>query len=267
MNTLRQVLEFVGLSGPQKFVPRLGNSGFSDPTMRTVVLQVPLLSNDERFSLRAMIGGMQRLPPISLEAEAEASAGEVPFIPAVHVHSTNGVILETTGAISQNGVSLLAPSVNHGAADISLVIGQLNEPGSYQFEVTRVGIPSTGITTLRKTFEVVAKAHPAPPPPPTPDPDSPSIAVQSKGDGSFVVSGSGFLPNAPVFILVGDGTLKNPLNFTVTSDPAGNFAGFPTGNICSAPLATRKFLANDGRLKPSDHSQLVSNPITLTCPA
>jgi hypothetical protein len=95
MNTLGEILEFVGLSGPKKFFPAPGNTGFTDPTMRTVGLQVPVLTNDQRSSMRAMILGLQNLPPISLEAETENTDGEVPFKGIIHMHSSTGVVLET----------------------------------------------------------------------------------------------------------------------------------------------------------------------------
>jgi hypothetical protein len=270
MNSLRQILEFVGLSGVKKFVPSFYGP-LPKPTMRWVGNFAPVLNIIQRTSMRAMIPALQNLPSFDLAAEANETEGEEPFTPEIHVHATNGAIIETVLAISQNGRLIefipgdtLGYAKNLGANDgiFSTGIG----PGSYVFEVKRTGIQNTGITTLSKTFNMVTRAHPAPPPPQPPDPTPPSISVQSKGDGSFVVTGTGFLPNATVHILVGDGTFRNPLPFADTSNSEGKLLGFPTGKICQGP-GQLFFEANDGRIKPSNHSTLFSNTVTVSCPA
>jgi hypothetical protein len=87
--------------------------------------------------------------------------------------------------------------------------------------------------------------------------------VQSNGDGSFKVSGSGFLPNATVNILIGDGTLnQNPLSLTVPATD-GTFKDFPTGKICRRP-GEIFFEASDGRIDQG--SQVFSNTVPISCP-
>jgi hypothetical protein len=238
--------------------------------MRWVGNFVPVLNLSQRTSMRAMIPALQNLPSFDLQAEANETEGEEPFAPEIHVHATNGAIIETVLAISQNGRliafisgDILGYAKNLGASDgiFSTGIG----PGSYIFEVRRTGVQNTGITTLSKAFNIISRVHPSSPPPPLPDPVPPFISVQSKGDGSFVVTGTGFLPNAPVHILVGDETFRNPLAFTDTSNPAGKLLGFPTGKICQGP-GQLFFEANDGRMKPSNSSTLFSNTVTVSCP-
>ena len=95
---------------------------------------------------------------------------------------------------------------------------------------------------------------------PTP---APSIAVQSKGDGSFVVTGSSFLANSAVHIRVADGALGNNVFFSDTSNPEGKLLGFPTGKICQRS-GQLFFSANDGRV--SDGTAVTSNIVTTTCP-
>ncbi len=76
---------------------------------------------------------------------------------------------------------------------------------------------------------------------PTP---APTIAVQSRGDGAFLVTGSGFLPSAVV-------------------TPDGRVLGLPTGKICQRP-GELFFSANDGWVEAG--SAIVSNTVTTSCP-
>jgi hypothetical protein len=267
MNTLREILEFVGLSGPQKFVPLPGNTGFTDPTMRTVGLQAPVLTNDQRSSMRAMIIGLQNLPPIGLEADGQALAGEVPFRPIVHVRSSNGVILETIGNIFQNGVLFFASSRNFGSSEASMAIVQLNDPGFYQFEVTRVGIPNTGITTLTETFDVIARAKPEPPPPPPPPLKEPTISVTTEGAGAgtvLVVSGSGFLPHRTVTVRVADEQLNPERNFQQSSTASGELR-MRISLPCNSGLSFH-VSATDSRPGPGILGVVFSNNVKLLCP-
>lgn len=281
MNSMREIFDFVGISGPNKYVisqgayeavtpdPNMNWVGFlvPQPTMRWVGRMIPVLSDRERTSMKAMIQGLQKLPPISLEADAKDIVGEIPFNPEIHVSASTGVIYETTQTYFRDGRELsVGYGKNLGASEGTFSGVTIDDLGNYVIEVRRTGVAGTGITTLRKSFDIIARAPPAPPPPPPPDPIPPFISVQSKGDGSFLVDGKGFLPESTVYILVGDKSFTPPITLKVTSNPSGEFKGFPTGNICNR-LATRVFIANDGRLKPSNHSQLVSNTVELTCPA
>jgi hypothetical protein len=92
----------------------------------------------------------------------------------------------------------------------------------------------------------------------------PQISVQSSGDGSFRVTGSGFLPNTTVFIRVVDDAL-NQLYFSQGSTPDGHL-DFPTGRICVFP-GRLYFSANDGRPDSTDITGVLwSNTVTSTCP-
>ncbi len=185
--------------------------------------------------------------------------GDAPFVPVFRVHPSGGVILETRFTILPNGQQPEESTPVGNFGDFGPF--RLVYPGIYAMSITRTGIPSTGITVLEKKFQVEAVQPVQKPPPPIP----PSITVQSKGDGSFVVNGSGFLPKATVHILVGDGTFREPLAFADTSDSAGNFVGFPTGKICQGH-GDLFFSANDGRLDPSNSSTLTSNTVRISCP-
>lgn len=91
----------------------------------------------------------------------------------------------------------------------------------------------------------------------------PFIAVQSKGDGSFVVTGSNFLGNSAVHIRVAEGALSNNVFFTETSSPEGKLLGFSTGRICQRS-GELFFSANDGRV--SEGTAVTSNTVVTTCP-
>jgi hypothetical protein len=97
MNSLREVLEFVGVSGPKKFVYssfEMKHGGAPQPTMRWVGNIVPVLNISERTSMRTMLQALQNLPPISLEADADDTEGEVPVSPLSHpliFHTTANV--------------------------------------------------------------------------------------------------------------------------------------------------------------------------------
>lgn len=252
MNTLRQIGEFVGIS--------------PGTSMRAVGDILPVLSSVERTSMRAMILRLQNLnlPPISLEAFADNTDHEVPFRVFLRVDPSGGVVLETDFVILQNGKQVTnEPHKGNGPGP--RLDFTFSEPGSFILEVTRTGINNSGITVLKKTFQIFARAKtgggggggtPIVPP---------FISVKSNGDGSFVVSGSGFKPNAPISIRVADPALNN-LFFTDTSTPDGKLAGFPTGKICRVAGGQITFSAQDGRIDPSNHQAVVSNFVTTTCP-
>ena len=265
MNTLRQIGEFVGLGNATP--PHVGRPIREQITMRAIGNRVPLLSSSERTSMRAMIRGLQALPPISLEVEAVELTGEVPFSPEIRLLPSHGVILETYAALFQNGQKLSEDPHDHGASGGLVSFVTVSIPGYYQLEVRRIGIPNTGVITLRKTFNVTARSRPAPPPPPPPPPVPPLISVKSNGDGSFVVSGSKFLPNKTVHIRVVDAAFTT-LWIDQSSDSQGTLE-YPTGKLCQGP-GQLHFSANDGRDVPSAQDRtgvLWSNTVTTTCPA
>jgi hypothetical protein len=263
MNSLREILKFIGQWGPERLYGKPGTKLNLDTSMATVGKIVPVLSQVERSSMRAMIPGLQNLPPFSLEVEAQDLAGEEPFKPQIYVKPSRGVILETRLAVfDKNGHRYLSSNYHLGASGGDAGFTQLG-PGSYQFEIRRVGIPNTGITVLTKSFDVFVRAKDVPPPDP-PTISKPAISVQSNGEGSFVVSGTNFLPNATVHIRVVDAALTN-VWFHHTSTSQGTLQ-YPTGRICQLP-GQLFFSANDGRKDQQDLTgTLWSNTVTTTCP-
>lgn len=258
MNTLKEIGEFVGLGNATP--PRPGKPIRAQITMRSVKDSVPVLSNIEQTSMKSMIIALQNLPSISLEAENRNPNGEVPFPPEVDVNFSNGVIIDTSFTLFQNGQVLLNEFMQgNGPAKFSLFT--LGDPGSYVLEVKRTGIPNTGITTLKKTFNIEARAKLKPPVPISP----PIISVKSNGDGSFVVNGSGFLKSTKVTIRVADAQLNN-LFFAQTSTPDGKLVDMPTGKICQVPGGQITFSGQDGSIDPSNHQAIFSNFVTMTCP-
>lgn len=117
------------------------------------------------------------------------------------------------------------------------------------------------------SLKILIQKLEAPPSSPSPPPmsSSPVIYVQSNGDGSFIVTGSNFLPNVTVHIRVVDNALTN-LFFNAQSTSQG-MLNFPTGKLCQLP-GNLHFSANDGRPNRNDLTgTLWSNTATVSCPA
>jgi hypothetical protein len=262
MNTLREIGEFVGLG--RATPPHPGQPIRAQITMRSVGNKVPVLNIIERTSMRAMILGLQKLPPISLEAEAEDTVGEVPLLPVLHIHPSNGVILETNFDLLRNGQRLLSESRQGNGPD-SFSFFTVDDPGFFVYEVTRVGIPNTGITTLKKTFDIIARAKPEPPPPPPPSPP-PTISATTEGTGAgtiLVVTGSGFLRNKTVTVRVVDDVFHER-NFQQSSTTAGELK-MRISLPCNSGLPFH-VSATDSRPAPGILGVLFSNNVTLPCP-
>lgn len=256
MNSLREIGNFVGIPQGSPQVARYDG----ERTIRLGMVSLLVTKRERPASMRAIIQALQSLTPITLEAQIVGSrSGEEPFEPIIRLNASGGITWHTN--IEYNATSASDDLSSAGGDFTPTQLG----PGNYQFVVRRSGISNTGFVSLSKTLDTItvsARPQPTPPPPPI---VKPFIAVQSKGDGSFVVSGLNFLPNVPIYILVGDGTFRNPLVFTDTSNPEGKLVGFPTGKICQGS-GQLFFEANDGRLNPSDHSTLMSNTVTTSCP-
>jgi hypothetical protein len=219
-----------------------------------------------------------------LEADAQNTEGDIPysgdeapFSPTIHVSATNGVVLETTAAITQNGQDLYyvpdpqrpGDAKNLGAAD-GFFSYNLFDPGSFGFEVRRTGIQNTGIITLKKAFNIIARAQSdpyrrPPPPPPPPPPAKPTISnVVNKGAGNFEVKGSGFLKSHAVHLrVVNDATFASN-SYTGSSDGSGSLDMMITiPGLSSGTLLD--FSANDERPDPSDITgTLWSNTFKIT---
>jgi hypothetical protein len=255
MNTLREIGEFIGIPQGSFEV-----AGFGGPRTTSLKMASLLVTKSEGSSLQAIIQALQNLTPITLEAQIVGSrSGEEPFQPVIRLNASGGVTWFTFIEFAE----ILFEPKNLGAAGGDFKTTQLG-PGIFQCVVKRAGISNTGFVSLSKTLgTITVSAKPIVPTHPPPQP-KPTISVQSNGDGSFKVSGSGFVPkNATVNILVGDGTLnQNPLNFVVSAVD-GAFKDFPTGKICQRP-GQIFFEASDGRIDGG--SQIFSNTVTISCP-
>jgi hypothetical protein len=256
MNTLREIGEFVGIPQGSVEVARYGGPWIT--RLRMVSLLVT--HRDRPASMRAIIQALQNLTPITLEAQIVGSrSGEEPFEPVIRLNASGGIPWFTTIEYSVDG-KVTSYDVSSSGGDFTPT--QLG-PGNWQIVVSRSGISNTGFVSVNKTLDTITV--PAGPIPPVvkESPPPPFISVQSNGDGSFKVSGSGFVPkNATVNILVGDGTFRNPLTFVVSATD-GAFKDFPTGKICQRQ-GDIFFEASDGRI---DHgSQVFSNTVKISCP-
>jgi hypothetical protein len=261
MNTLRQVGNFVGIPSGARQVARF--DGSRTVTLRGVsdLIDVANPANRPR-SLGAVSRSLQNLPALALDAELlSGTEGKEPYQLEIRLNRSDAIIWHDTVTLLSGG-QLFSKDLSGSGGDFRPTsLG----PGTWDITVERAGIGSTGMAVLTEFIGRVvvrAKGVPAVPPPVT----RPSIAVQGKGDGSFVVTGSGFLPNATLHIRVVDGPFGNSVFFTDTSDPAGRLRGFMTGKICQRP-GQLFFSANDGRADATDLTgTLWSNTVTTSCP-
>ena len=202
MNSLREVADFVADTP----------SGFS---MSSVGDGVPVLSVEERTSMRAMIGGFQRLPPVTLDAEIVGGTILQAGLVAVRIHSTKGATRRTTFTVL---LPTGAPEPALTTQDIRghfegvLSLGSFGF-GQWELRVTRTGTgPLTLVKSLR--FSVRGPAG-SPPPPPVKPPALPaSVTCQAEMDldepsyGGMTgvrIFGGGFQVGESVDILEGQG--------------------------------------------------------------
>jgi hypothetical protein len=243
MNTLREMARFVGM-GPPICLRAIGDY---------------VTNHGESICMHTVIQRLESLPPITLEAEARGTEGEVPLRVEVHVQPSIGLQLEERAhlyrATGQEVDSWITSSAQWTGRTIQ-------EPGAYSLVVTRTGVVSTGRTQLTKSFAVTARPK-APAPGPVLPTGKPSLAVKANGDGSFVVRGSGFVPNATVHIRIVDDTLTT-LWCEHSADATGALE-YPTGQVCQLP-GLLHFSANDGRSDQHDLTGVLwSNTVTATC--
>ena len=258
MDTLKEIGDFVGIPQGSLEVARYGGP----PVKSLSNVSLLVTKHNRPASMRAIIQTLQNLTPITLEAEIVGDrSGENNFTPKIRVNASGGITWFTIIEYFWDEHGAAYYDVDNSGGDFAPTsLGG----GSYQLVVKRAGISNTGFVSLSKTLGTITVAMPPPPPPPPPPVVKPFISVKSNGDGSFLVSGSGFVPkNATVNVLVGDGTLnQNPLNFSVSAKD-GEVKDFPTGKICQRP-GQLFFEATDGRI---DHgSQVFSNTVTISCP-
>ncbi len=269
MNTLKEIGNFVGI--PQGSLKHLDQYEDADQNaIRTI--QLSLVASAVRWesssvSMLGIIQVLRNLTPITLEAKIVpiTMAGNVSV--TISWNASGGIIWFTFIEYRHNGGALrdaVFESVGSSAGEITHGLSA----GKWEYVVTRAGISNTGFVYLSKTLPTVtvpARPEPTPEPLPEPTPEKPFIAVETRGDGSFVVSGSNFSPNARVYIHVVDANLKRVV-FHDTSNPEGKLEGFQTGRICTQP-GTLVFSANDGRRNRADVTgTLWSNSVTTSCP-
>jgi hypothetical protein len=211
---------------------------------------VPLLSNSERTSMRAMIVALQHLPSISLTAElVGAISGEAPFAPDIHVQPSGGAVVETVvkfflGERELPNLDLFHPLVNGAefAPDGRFSSESFSDPGTYVAVVRRTGITNVGITVLeqRLNFTVTAPTPPTPPTPPTQPPQPVPVTCQveqaaEQPSGEIVnmrIFGGGFQPGYPgeTVEIIEDGQILA----TTQADQFGMYSvtrGFPEATV------------------------------------
>jgi hypothetical protein len=263
MNTLKELGDFVGIPQGSLEVARYGGPRIT--SLGKVSLLV--MGRERPASMRTIIQTLHNLTPITLDAQIVGSrSGEEPFELVIRVNASGGITWYTAIVYYLNGNAISSSELNSSGGDFTPT--QLG-PGSWQLVVTRAGIANTGFVSLSEMLDTITvSAHSQPTPQPTPQPpplSKPAISVQANGDGSFVLSGSNFLPNATVHIRVVDAAFKT-VWFNATSTSQGTLQ-YPTGKICQQP-GQLFFSANDGRSDQQDHTgTLWSNTVTTTCPA
>jgi hypothetical protein len=194
MNTLREIGHFVGE------VPSPANpSGMI--SLRSVQSLLPVLSPIERTSMRAMIAALQRLPPLTLDVEvAGNSAQVVPFIPVFQLAPSACSLLSTTFTLLTSGgvrvPAILPDSLGNSNAGGPISFFRLNDPGEFVVRVTRIGISSSGIGTLEKSFKIVARVKDQPPPPPPPPPHNVLVTCSAE---QAPAAGAGGITNIRIF--------------------------------------------------------------------
>lgn len=271
MNSLRELCEFAGISrGAMEVAYRTGPGRNG---LRDVGLLVDRGSPSKKVSpasMRAIVTALKNLPLITLEADiAGPRTGQEPLSVDVRVNVSEELVWDTTIYLYSAGGESILNAISIEQTESKLKHGIHLGPGQMQLIVERNGISTTGFVALKQDLgSVVVHGKPIEPEPivEPPPPQPPIISVESSGDGSFKVSGSGFVPpSATVSIIIGVlGVVQNALVLNVTASN-GAFQNFPTGNICSNHKGvTLYFWASDGRVYKGQ--QVKSNQVQLSCP-
>ncbi|MEU6722344.1 hypothetical protein ABZ917_01375 [Nonomuraea wenchangensis] len=195
MRTLREIGNFLGI--PQDS-PEFG---FHQPIGLRLSgdLVKSVSSRQQRTSMRALIGLLSNLPPVTLTAQLRSgTAGTEPYELVIRVNPSDGATISTRIFYALAG-QVFGGDVNHGATGGDLRPTQLG-PGRWEVTVRRCGISNTGYVILTQSFTIqVARAGPAKPPP-TPPLTRPRIEVRKDGPADavvFTITGSNFLPDQP----------------------------------------------------------------------
>jgi hypothetical protein len=242
----------------------LGDARFNNDTQHVAAvsrgelnLDVFVLGFDNK--MWTAFWGPQVFNPITLDASVDKASGTVPFEAKLDIRPSRGTVELTNWGLWKDGQPVMGAggSVRGPWIDVPITI-EFSQPGSYQILIERTGLtaPNTS-STLTKTLDIAARAKV---PPPTP----PHIEVEAKGDGSFKITGTGFLPNATVHIRMADDAFH--MIWLQQSSTGTGQLEFITGKICQRP-GYLHFSANDGRIDPQDpmRGPLWSNFATSTC--
>ena len=222
------------------------------------------LFSDKASSLRTMIQQFESLPaPFDFALDVNPQIGSAPLL--VNTRYANFVGIRIRGLLlNPNGFRVLKDGqVIRVAPSETGFAHRFDDGGQYVIEGSEEGVGRDGYARVVKTVTVNVKAQPTPTPTPIPVPTKPNISVSAKGDGSFVVNGSDFLPNTTVHIRVVDDALTNII-LDQSSTSQGTLS-YTSGKLCQLP-GRLYFSANDGRSDPSDLTgTLWSNTVTTTC--
>jgi hypothetical protein len=211
------------------------------------------------ISVRSMVQQFEGLPaPFDFTLDVKPTGGTAPlhvdtrYGPFVGVRIA-GLPLNSGFRVLQNGQVIRVANSETGFAH------RFDNPGTFVIEGAAEGVGSNGYARVVRTRTVTVQGTTTPPPTPA----KPVISVQAKGDGSFAVTGSKFLPSTTVHIRVVDDALTTRF-FDQGSNPDGTVQ-FTTPKICVFP-GRLHFSANDGRSDPHDLTgTLWSNTVDTTC--
>jgi hypothetical protein len=204
--------------------------------------------------------------PMTLDVRIDQTSATIPLQVGLHIEATDGVVTETNWHATKNGAVMpgIGDSIPAGVAlDRILAIDQ---PGTYEIEVSRTGQVGPGApTTLTKQFAITASV-PAPPPPPHPPVVHPTINVVFSGsitNAQFHVTGKDFLPNRPdnsqgvqIRFVDANSLVTTRRDFTgskadgtIDDTIKGDLSGL---TVNALGVATAAISATDGRPDPGD---------------
>lgn len=281
MRTLREIGDFESI--PQDS-PEFGVFSVTSLRLAGSLLARGGFGDDgQRASMRGVSQLLDKMVPITLQANLKTSGGTKPYDVVVTLTPSPGLILSTriTYVCADGVVFYVEKDFGNSVGDKDL--GGLG-PGTYHVVVKRAGIANDGYKVLQQSFPIQANAAPPPPAPHPPAPLLPHIAASSSGAATAVtlhVTGIGFLPNQPannngITIRVVDAV--NPLQglappIFVKSDAAGSIDAtlnaFDSTQLAVNPISGKTAVAvsaTDSRKNPNSvpsSEPLWSNTVTL----
>jgi hypothetical protein len=239
----------------REFDQFVGNPGVMSMQSLSYYLFGDEIDSLNPMTLRTMIQQFEALPaPFDFALDVKPPSGSAPLLVNTSYAKFAGVRIQ--GVPGNSGFRVLKDGqVVRVIPSQTGFAHKFEEGGRYVIEGSEEGVGRDGYARVVKTVTVDVKA--APPPPQT------NISVSAKGDGSFAVTGSGFLPNTTVHIRVVDDALATI--FLSQSSTSQGTLNYTTGKICQLP-GRLYFSANDGRSDRDDLTgTLWSNTATTTC--